>query len=143
MNSNSIREAVIEDIEVIQTIRNAVRENRLSDPSKVTNSDVQDYILNRGKGWVYEHDGKIAGFAIGDLQDANIWALFILPDMEGKGIGKLLHDKMINWMFNQGLSSIWLSTEPGTRAEKFYHKAGWQETGKTPSGEIRFERKRI
>ena len=139
MNTDSFREAVIEDIAVIQTIRNAVRENRLSDPSRVTDNDVQEYILDRGKGWVYEHDGHIVGFAIGDLQDANIWALFILPEFEGIGIGRSLHDTMVTWMFDQGLSCIWLSTAPGTRAERFYREAGWTKTGITPSGEIRFE----
>lgn len=139
MQGGTIREARYEDIETIQIIRNAVRENRLSDPAKVKDSDVQDYIQNRGKGWVFEQDGHIAGFAIGDLQDANIWALFVLPEMEGNGIGKYLHNIMIQWMFDQGLKTIWLSTAPGTRAELFYRKAGWKDIKRTEHGEIYFE----
>lgn len=139
MTKWAVREATVEDIQAIQIVRHAVRENRLSDPGRVTDKDVGEYIHERGKGWVCEHDGHIVGFAIGDLQDANIWALFIRPEMEGRGIGKILHDIMIAWMFDQGMSCIWLSTDPGTRAERFYRKAGWTETGITPSGEIRFE----
>ena len=139
MLRNEIREATIADIHEIQYVRNAVRENRLSDPGMVTDNDVRHYIQNRGKGWVYIHRGKIVGFAIGDHQEANIWALFVLPEMEGKEIGKQLHDRMVHWMFENGLSTLWLSTDPGTRAEKFYRQAGWKEKGRTAQGEIRFE----
>ena len=34
---------------------------------------------------------------------------------------------------------LWLGTAPGTRAETFYRKAGWIETGIRQGGEIRFE----
>lgn len=129
------------DIPAIQMVRNAVRENRLSDPSRVTDQDVKTFLFDRGKGWVALVENNVVGFAIGDLQDANIWALFVLPEYEGNGIGRALHDRMVDWMFDQGLDSIWLSTDPGTRAETFYLRAGWQETGITPSGEIRFERR--
>jgi hypothetical protein len=32
-----------------------------------------------------------------------------------------------------------LGTAPGTRAEEFYRKAGWKETGTHGNGEIKFE----
>jgi hypothetical protein len=35
--------------------------------------------------------------------------------------------------------NVWLSTSPGTRAEQFYRKAGWKETGIYGKGEIKFE----
>ncbi|MCF8239116.1 MAG: GNAT family N-acetyltransferase [Saprospiraceae bacterium] len=139
MNSGGIREAIVEDIPAIQFVRHAVLENRLSDPGRVTDEDVRQYILHRGKGWIYEQDDSILGFAIGDLQDANIWALFVLPEAERKGIGRLLHDTMVHWMFAHGIETIWLSTAPGTRAEGFYQKAGWQDKRMTEQGEIYFE----
>ena len=134
-----LREARIDDIAAIQHVRNAVRENRLSDPSRVTDQDVRTYLFERGRGWVASVDNEVVGFAIGDLQDANIWALFVLPEAERHGIGRALHDGMVEWMFAQGLDTIWLSTDPGTRAEKFYREAGWKATGLTPNGEMRFE----
>ena len=94
----------------------------------VPDSDVADYITRRGKGWICEIENRLVGFAIADLQDNNIWALFIDPAFERQGIGKLLHDKMLNWHFNQNKLSVWLGTDPGTRAEMFYRKAGWKET---------------
>jgi GNAT superfamily N-acetyltransferase len=139
MNPGNIREAIAGDISGIQIVRHAVQENRLSDPGRITDEDVRQYILHRGKGWVYEEGDRILGFAIGDLQDANIWALFVLPEAERKGIGRLLHDTMVQWIFAHGIETIWLSTAPGTRAEGFYRNAGWQEKRTTEQGEIYFE----
>ncbi|MGF1923330.1 MAG: GNAT family N-acetyltransferase [Bacteroidia bacterium] len=132
------REANIQDIPRIRVIRNAVKENTLSDPELVTESDCIIYLTKRGKGWVCEIDGEIVGFAIVDLQDNNIWALFLHPDFEKKGIGKMLHDRMLDWYFDQGKNDVWLGTTPGTRAEFFYRKAGWIESG-MHADEIRFE----
>lgn len=133
------REALITDIPQIQVVRNAVRENRLSDPALVPDKDVEDYITRRGKGWICDLGGQVVGFAIADLQDENIWALFIQPGYEGKGIGKRLHDDMLSWYFKQNKKSVWLGTSPRTRAEKFYRKAGWRETGIHGKDEIKFE----
>jgi GNAT superfamily N-acetyltransferase len=133
------REAIIADIPQIQVVRNAVKENRLSNPDLVPAKDVGDYIINRGKGWVCEIDNKIVGFAIVSVTDNNVWALFIQPGYDKQGIGRRLHDDMMNWYFVQTGKTIWLSTSHGTRAESFYRKAGWIQTGITKSGEIKFE----
>ena len=135
----NIRVAEIKNISQIQVVRNLVKENRLSDPALVPDSDVEDYITRRGKGWVCEINGQIVGFAIADLVDNNIWALFIHPDFEKLGIGKKLHDKMMNWYFSQTDKTVWLGTSPKTRAELFYRKAGWKEVGVHGKGEIKFE----
>jgi GNAT superfamily N-acetyltransferase len=132
------REATSADIRQIQIVRNAVRENKLSDPSGVTDKDCGEYLNVRGKGWVCEIEGTIVGFAIADLYDDNIWALFVSPEHERRGIGKKLQEIMLDWYFKQGKSKVWLSTDPGTRAEKFYRSSGWKEAG-THGKEIRFE----
>jgi GNAT superfamily N-acetyltransferase len=134
-----IREATVSDIRQIQIVRNAVRENRLSDPNLVTDKDCEEFITKRGKGWVCEIDGQIAGFSIVDLKDHNIWALFLHPDYEKKGIGRQLHDAMLDWYFAQTQTTVWLGTAPGTRAETFYRKAGWAEVGTHGEGEVKFE----
>jgi GNAT superfamily N-acetyltransferase len=133
------REATVADIPKIQIVRNSVKENMLSDPALVSDADCEEYITKRGKGWVCEIDNTIVGFAIADLQDNNIWALFLHPDFEHRGIGKKLHYIMLNWYFSRGKETVWLSTSPGTRAESFYRKAGWKETGTYGKGEIKFE----
>src|SRR5215203_3435747 len=94
------REATVADIKEIQRVRNTVKENVLSDPNLVTDAHCIDYITNRGKGWVCELDNRIVGFAIADLTGNNIWALFIEPGQEGKGVGRKLHSLMMDWYFS-------------------------------------------
>ncbi len=134
-----IREAQVADIPQIQVVRNAVTENQLSDPALVPDKDVEDYICRRGKGWVCEMDHVITGFAIVSVLDHNIWALFVQPGYDKKGIGRILHEVMLNWYFTQTTDPLWLSTTPGTRADLFYRKAGWTEAGLHGKGEIKFE----
>jgi GNAT superfamily N-acetyltransferase len=78
-------------------------------------------------------------FAVVDLTRANVWALFVEPACEGQGLGRKLHDTMMAWVFSEGASNVWLTTAPGTRAERFYKTAGWQYSGPEPSGEARYE----
>jgi GNAT superfamily N-acetyltransferase len=136
------REANVNDVEQMQVVRHAVKENTLSDPRLVTNEHYIEFMMERGKGWVCEYGNEIAGFAIVDLKDHNIWALFVKPGFEKQGIGRQLHHIMLNWYFQQTKTDVWLGTAPGTRAEKFYRKAGWTEAGKHGKGEIKFEMSR-
>ncbi len=134
-----IRKAVVEDIQQIQIVRNAVKENTLSNPSYVLDEDCEEFITKRGKGWVCEIDNIIVGFSIVDLKENNIWALFLHPNFEKKGIGRKLHDVMLDWYFAATKKTVWLGTAPSTRAESFYRKAGWKEVGLNGSKEIKFE----
>ncbi len=134
-----LREARVGDIPQIQIVRNAVKENALSNPDLVTDQDCADFITQRGKGWICEMEHQVVGFSIVDLVDHNVWALFVHPDFDKRGIGKQLHDIMLDWYFNQTQQSVWLGTAPGTRAEAFYRRAGWKEIGLHGKGEIKFE----
>jgi len=134
-----IREAREADIKQIQIVRNLVKENTLSDPNLVTDDDCREFMFERGKGWVCEINNDVVGFAIADLKDHNIWALFLNPEFEKQGIGKQLHDTMMDWYFDQTKATVWLGTSPGTRAEAFYKKAGWKVIGTHGNGEVKFE----
>ena len=133
------REAKIEDIKQIQIVRHSVKENVLSNTDLVTDDDCKEFLTKRGKGWVCEIDGLIAGFAIADLKNNNIWALFLKPEFEGRGIGRQLHELMLDWYFSNGKENVWLGTSQNTRAENFYRKMGWTETGLHGDDEIKFE----
>lgn len=134
-----LREATIEDIDQMHVVRTSVKENQLSNPNLVTTKDCEEYLLTRGKGWVVMCGNVIVGFSIVDLVENNVWALFVHPSFERKGIGKMLHDEMINWYFTQTGKTIWLSTSANTRAEGFYKMAGWEQTGIQANGELKFE----
>lgn len=133
------REARIEDIKQIQIVRNSVKENTLSNPALVSDLDCEDFMFSRGKGWVCEIDNRIVGFAIADLKENNIWALFLLPEFEGNGIGKKLQQLMLDWYFENGKDHVWLGTSPNTRAEKFYRISGWKQNGMHGKNELKFE----
>ena len=133
------RAASTDDIPGIQFVRRAVRENRLSNPDLVTDQDCETYLSQRGKGWVCVVDQTVVGFSIVDLVDHNVWALFVLPEFEGQGIGKKLQQLMLDWYFSQTTETLWLGTEPKSRAAEFYRRNGWTQTGAQPNGELRFE----
>lgn len=134
-----VRIAKIEDIPTLQEIRNSVRENILSNPNTISQEDYKEYLTTRGKGWVCEMDKRIVGFAVIDIEDNNIWALFVRPNYEKKGIGKLLHTTMLNWYFNNTQETIWLGTDPNTRAENFYRNIGWSAISTHNKTEIKFQ----
>jgi len=135
----NFREAKTEDIALIHVVRNSVIENSLSNPELITHKDYVEFLTVRGKGWVCEIAGQIVGFSIVDLKEENIWALFLLPEFEGKGIGRQLQNLMLDWYFSTEKDYVWLGTSPKTRAAEFYKKSGWIEIGKIGEREIKFE----
>lgn len=134
----TLRVATRADLPELGRVRMSVRENRLSDLSVLRSEDLDRVLTGSGRTWVCEVDDRIVGFAMADLEHANIYALFVDPAYERRGIGRRLHDTMMSWLFETGLPEAWLSTEPSTRAESFYRRAGWVADGITPKGEIRF-----
>lgn len=135
------RRAVAADIPAIQRVRRSVRENRLVS-SVITDDEVREAIEESGRGWVVEAQGEVVAFAVGNARTGNIWALFVHPDHEGRGHGRRLHDAMVSWLWSRGLERLWLTTEPETRAQRFYEAAGWQLIGPTDRGELRYEAQR-
>ena len=133
------RDATVDDITEIFVVRYSVKENKLYDSDLVDEQMCRDYLITRGKGWVCEMDNQVVGFAIADLKENNIWALFLKPEYEGKGIGQQLQKIMMNWYFSQTRTTAWLETSPDTRAELFYRKSGWKEVRNHGNGEIKFE----
>jgi GNAT superfamily N-acetyltransferase len=126
----------------IQRVRHSVRENVLTS-CVITDEEVVDYLERFGRGWVVADDrGEVIAFAVGDARDGNIWALFVDPQHERKGYGRRLHDEMVAWLWSRGLTKLWLTTMPHTRAQRFYERAGWVNKGPTPGGELRFELER-
>jgi GNAT superfamily N-acetyltransferase len=134
----TIRHAVIGDIPQMHSVRMGVVENQLTKPLSIEPHHYRS-LLGSGRGWVCELDERIVGFAIADLEHSSIWALFVRPDYEGRGIGRRLHDAAIEWLFANGATRIWLTTDPNTRAEHFYRSAHWAYVGRQPNGESRYE----
>lgn len=135
-----VREAVDADIPAMHAIRMDVRENTLSDPSWLTLDVYRAHLGNAGasNSWVCEHDGRILGFSVARKAQADIWALFVDPAHEGRGIGRRLIAAATEWLFAQGVDTVSLSTTPDTRADAFYRANGWQRGELTDKGEVMF-----
>ena len=125
MSGLRLRRAVEDDIPTMMRIRFAVRENRLSDPARVTPAMCSDYLDKLGRGWVAELDGEIIGFSYAARADASIWALFVDPAREGLGAGSQLLRLASDWLFEIGHDEVCLGTEANTRADRFYAAQGW------------------
>lgn len=137
----SIRQARPSDAAAMHRVRMSVRENRLVSVA-LTERDYVVAIEESGRGWVLELQGDILAFCIGNVQNGSIWALFVDPCHEGKGYGRRLHDLMVAWLWERGHDQLWLTTEPDSRAARFYEAAGWKRTGEASGGEVRFEIRR-
>lgn len=137
------REATVADIPCMAAIRLEVVENTLTDPGRVSRGMYHDYLTTSGRGWLCEVNRRAVGFSVASLDDKTIWALFVHPEFEGRGIGKELLTLAVDWLFEQGAESISLTTDPDTRAERLYQAAGWERGEHIANGEIRYRLSRV
>ena len=133
-----LRQASRADIAAIHEVRMSVHENRLT-RSVITERDSLDHLETLGRGWVIEVGDRIVAIAVGNARNGNLWGLFVHPEFERRGFGRRLLDTAVNWLISQGVTHLWLTTAPGTRAQGFYEAGGWKKAAVTEHGEIRFE----
>lgn len=141
----SMRNATPEDVESIFNVRCAVKENHLSraelselgiTPSAVTGMITGgDYTVP--VALVAE---KIVGFAMAQISEGYLFALFVHPGHEGKGVGRELMKVVEKELAERGVKELWLATgsEPELRAHGFYRHLGWQESGLMEDGQLKF-----
>ena len=133
-----LRQATRDDLAGIWRVRYAVSENTLA-PGRIGDDEVIAQLEATGRGWVVEEAGEIVAFAIGDASGANVWALFVDPRAEGRGHGSRLHDTMVEWLWTNGLTTLWLTTGANTKARGFYERRGWRCTAALGDGQVRLE----
>jgi GNAT superfamily N-acetyltransferase len=133
-----LRQATRADLPGIWQVRYAVAENTLA-PGRIEDGAVVAQLETTGRGWVVEEEGVIVAFAIGDARGANVWALFVDPRAEGRGHGSRLHDTMVEWLWTNGLNTLWLSTGADTKARGFYERRGWRCVGPHGQHGVRLE----
>ena len=143
--SIKIRAATPNDIELIFDIRTAVKENHLSKEQLtelgITDLAILALIENASSVWVAEFEQRSCGFAIADQEEGSVFAMFVYPEVEGKGIGKALLEKVEQILF-QDFSEIWLETDSHSRAFTFYSHQGWYIEEKLADGDVKMVKRR-
>ncbi|GAB3157257.1 N-acetyltransferase family protein [Amycolatopsis sp. NPDC004378] len=76
---------------------------------------------------VAEEDGVIAGFAA--FGPGRLFALYLLPEYWGRGLGRALHDRVVEEM--SGDSAVLWVLSTNERAKAFYVRQGWVDDGVT------------
>jgi GNAT superfamily N-acetyltransferase len=139
-----IREATLDEIPDMFGVRSVVEENWLSEDdlriAGVTRESVRLVLETVGRAWVAEHDERVVGYSIANAQTASVWALFVLPEYEGMGLGRSLLDRAVSWLWSLDVDEIWLQTGPDltNRAHAFYQSLGWRAYGRLPNGDTQY-----
>lgn len=125
-----IRKAIAADIPATFEIRTSTTENAMTEAelaaSGITPERAAELLRKDGRCWVAEANDRIVGFCIANVNSRSIWALFVLPAYEGRGIGRGLLETAVDWLWRSGADELWLETETNTRAEGFYEHLGWK-----------------
>jgi GNAT superfamily N-acetyltransferase len=127
----ALREITKDDVPDLFAVRVATHENRLTREELaslgITEESVKEKLDESFKGWLYEVDGKVVGFAIGDKATGELWVIAVLPEYVGKGIGSRLLIAVENWLRAEGCAWLWLTTDvdTGLKAYSFYRRHSW------------------
>jgi len=139
----AIRLARPADIRTLFDIRCSVRENQLSRAQLAEMGITPDAILAMLRAqpciWIAEADEAAAGFAMADIHDACVYAAFVRPEWQGRGLGRRLMAQAEAFLFARH-PRIWLETAGASRASGFYQKLGWLAAGAMENGDVRYEK---
>lgn len=130
------RKATPDDVSSCIILRGKTRENAFSVERLAAigvtleswRSAVSDDLLI---GYVGFSEGKMVGYCFGDQGTGEIVVLALLPEFEGKGIGKKLLKLVIGKLKAIGFHKLFLgcSSDPKVRSYGFYRHLGWSSTG--------------
>ncbi|MGU3625950.1 GNAT family N-acetyltransferase [Comamonas sp. C24C] len=107
----------------------------------VTPDSISQAVLGASCSWVAAVNDEVVGFAMVDLESACLFALFVLPEHEGCGIGTALAHACEQAIFQQH-ASAWLETAKESRAARLYRYLGWGDEVDIGSGDIRLKKRR-
>ncbi|MCB2136353.1 MAG: GNAT family N-acetyltransferase [Rhodobacteraceae bacterium] len=147
MTALSIRPMTPEDVGETLALRARTRENaidteELAEVYGITPESAAEALRSVQAGWVCETEGRIVGFAIGDRSNGEVVVVAVLPDFEGRGVGRTLLTRVEEMLHAAGHDSIWLwaNPDPAVRASGFYHHLGWRDSGIVEHGDARLEK---
>jgi GNAT superfamily N-acetyltransferase len=131
-----IRETQEGDIESLFDVRARTRENPISRGQLaaigITPASTAEALRSGDeKGWVCVDGPNVIGFCGADGVGGEVLVLSVLPEYEGRGVGKRLLAHAVEWLRSRGFRRVWLaaSPDPAVRAHGFYRAQGWRPTG--------------
>jgi GNAT superfamily N-acetyltransferase/beta-phosphoglucomutase-like phosphatase (HAD superfamily) len=122
------------DMDAVFHVRTSVAENRLTEDELhdlgITRQSIAA-MIDEGdlKGWVSVSHGEVVGFALATVSTREIYALFVLPEHSGRGVGQALLDIAVYFLRRTAPGTVRLRTDPTMPAYRFYLKRGWKDTG--------------
>lgn len=74
---------------------------------------------------------RMAGYCFADRDSGEVLVLALLPEFEGRGIGRQLLQEVVNLSRDAGHARMFLacSADPRSRSHGFYRHLGWHATG--------------
>ncbi len=144
----TLRQASPGDIELLFDIRTSVKQNHLSREQLhamgITAATLADAIDSSPCAWIAEWCREPAGFVMVDHEEGEVFALFVRPQHEGKGLGRLLLQRAEQELF-QRHERIHLTTDGNEviRANGFYRRLGWTCVEAVDDRDVRYEKRRI
>ena len=101
-----MREMEQRDIRDCIEVRTLVRENpypmEALRQAGITEESVAAMLTTTHKGWVCEIDQRIVGFSMGNRSNGEFWVVAVLPEFEGRGIGRKLMELAVQWLRASG-----------------------------------------
>jgi ribosomal protein S18 acetylase RimI-like enzyme len=130
------RPAISADAAECVKLRGRTRENAISAATLASlgitaGSWANNIEIGRLPGYVCTDDNRIVGYCFGDKDTGEIAVLAVLPQYEGRGIGKALLLQVENDLRSLGYKRLFLacSSDPSHRSHGFYRHLGWRSTG--------------
>lgn len=105
----------------------------------VTESVVTNMIEKSHCAWVAIDDEKVIGFSMILPDEGCLFAAFVLPEYEGRGVGRSLVELAEQELFKYH-EVAWLETDKNSRAAEFYRRLGWVEKENVSESDIRLEK---
>jgi GNAT superfamily N-acetyltransferase len=130
------RSALPRDAAECVAVRGRTRENAFSEDQLrsigITSKSWEENIRSGARpGHVCISEGHIVGYCFGSRDTGEIEVLVVLPDFEGRGVGRELLKRTSNTLAELGHRRLFLgcSPIPTSRSYGFYRHLGWRSTG--------------
>jgi GNAT superfamily N-acetyltransferase len=130
------RRATTDDIHACLILRGRTRQNaisveRLAAMGITEDSWSADVRSDSLPGYVCCDKDSIVGYCFGDKASGEVVVLALLPEYEGRGIGRRLLGLVVDHLAGVGHERLFLgcAADPATRSHGFYRHLGWVCTG--------------